>query len=49
MIAEDVGNSESHQLHRPRAKTVRQRAIITTDLGKVAQIDLVDVSAYSGL
>src|SRR5689334_5564704 len=49
MISEYIKNSESHQLHQPRAKTIRQRAIITTDLGKVSQIDLVDMQAYAGL
>ena len=49
MIVDYIRNSESHQLHQPRAKTIRQRAIITTDLGKVSQIDLIDMQSYAGL
>ena len=44
MISDYVRNSESHQLHQPRAKTIQQRAI-----GKIAQVDLVDMQAYAGL
>ena len=49
MISDYVRNSESHQLHQPRAKAVRQRAIIVKDIGKIAQVDLVDMQAYAGL
>ena len=49
MISDYVRNSESHQLHQPRAKTVRQREIIVKDIGKIAQVDLVDMQAYAGL
>ena len=49
MISDYIKNSESHQLHQPRAKTIRQRAIIVKDIGKISQVDLVDMQAYSGL
>jgi transposase InsO family protein len=36
-----ISNSEMHQLLRPKPRIVRHRAIITTDVGKRAQCDLI--------
>jgi hypothetical protein len=40
-IADVIGRLETNQTHKPVAKTVQHRSIITTDLGR-AQVDLVD-------
>lgn len=36
-----ISNSEVHQLLRPKPRVVRHRAIITTDVGKKSQVDLI--------
>jgi hypothetical protein len=43
MVSEYVRNSESHQLLRPKPCIVRHRAIITTDIGKKSQVDLIEM------
>jgi transposase InsO family protein len=40
-VMDYISNSEVHQLTRPKPRVVRHRAIITTDVGKKAQCDLI--------
>lgn len=49
MVSEYIGNSESHQLLRPKPKVLRHRAIITSDVGKKAQVDLIGPLENPGL
>lgn len=47
-VAEHLRNDPTHQIHRPLKRQMRIRPIVTNDKGKIAQVDLIDVSNYAG-
>ena len=47
-VASHLANDATHQIHRPLPRRVTTRAIVTDGRSKVAQIDLIDMSAYAG-
>jgi transposase InsO family protein len=47
-VAEYLAGDSTHQIHKPLPKRVTTKPIIPTGAAKIAQIDLIDMSKYSG-
>ena len=47
-VAAYLANDPSHQIHRPLPRRVTTKAIIPSGIAKIAQIDLIDMSKFSG-